>query len=89
MRAPSSNGSPPMSTPGSPNSFFARQRAATTRCWRQTRRLIEEVLPLAAMRWPKPAKRRGAAWPPATSHRLIYPADRSRCIGPAVYVPIV
>ena len=27
----------------------------------QTRRLIEEVLPLAAMRWPKPGKRRGAA----------------------------
>jgi alkanesulfonate monooxygenase SsuD/methylene tetrahydromethanopterin reductase-like flavin-dependent oxidoreductase (luciferase family) len=27
----------------------------------QTRRLIEEVLPLAAMRWPKPVKRRGAA----------------------------
>ena len=27
----------------------------------QTRRLIEEVLPLAAMHWPKPVKRRGAA----------------------------
>ena len=27
----------------------------------QTRRLIEEVLPLVAMRWPKPGKRRGAA----------------------------
>src|SRR6185312_386838 len=27
----------------------------------QTRRLIEEVLPLAAARWPKPAKRRPAA----------------------------
>ena len=27
----------------------------------QTRRLIEEVLPLAAMRWPRPGKRRGAA----------------------------
>ena len=27
----------------------------------QTRRLIEEVLPLVAMRWPKPSKRRGAA----------------------------
>ena len=27
----------------------------------QTRRLIEEVLPLAAMRWPKPGKPRGAA----------------------------
>ena len=27
----------------------------------QTRRLIEEVLPIAAMRWPKPGKRRGAA----------------------------
>ena len=27
----------------------------------QTRRLIEEVLPLAAMRWPKPDNRRGAA----------------------------
>jgi probable F420-dependent oxidoreductase len=27
----------------------------------QTRRLIEEVLPLAAMRWQKPGKRRGAA----------------------------
>ena len=27
----------------------------------QTRRLIEEVLPLAAMHWPKPGKRRGAA----------------------------
>jgi hypothetical protein len=27
----------------------------------QTRRLIEEVLPLAAMRWPKPMKRRGVA----------------------------
>ena len=27
----------------------------------QTRRLIEEVLPLVAMRWPKPVKRRGAA----------------------------
>jgi len=27
----------------------------------QTRRLIEEVLPLTAMRWPKPGKRRGAA----------------------------
>ncbi len=27
----------------------------------QTRRLIEEVLPLAAIRWPRPVKRRGAA----------------------------
>jgi probable F420-dependent oxidoreductase len=27
----------------------------------QTRRLIEEVLPLVAARWPRPAKRRGAA----------------------------
>ena len=27
----------------------------------QTRRLIDEVLPRVAMRWPKPAKRRGAA----------------------------
>ena len=27
----------------------------------QTRRLIEEVLPLVAARWPKPAKRRAAA----------------------------
>jgi alkanesulfonate monooxygenase SsuD/methylene tetrahydromethanopterin reductase-like flavin-dependent oxidoreductase (luciferase family) len=27
----------------------------------QTRRLIEEVLPLVAVRWPKPAKRRAAA----------------------------
>jgi alkanesulfonate monooxygenase SsuD/methylene tetrahydromethanopterin reductase-like flavin-dependent oxidoreductase (luciferase family) len=27
----------------------------------QTRRLIEEVLPLVALRWPKPVKRRGAA----------------------------
>ena len=27
----------------------------------QTRRLIEEVLPLVAMRWPRPVKRRGAA----------------------------
>ena len=26
----------------------------------QTRRLIEEVLPLVAARWPKPAKRRAA-----------------------------
>jgi hypothetical protein len=27
----------------------------------QTRRLIEEVLPLVAARWPKPEKRRAAA----------------------------
>jgi hypothetical protein len=27
----------------------------------QTRRLIEEVLPLVAARWPKPVKRRAAA----------------------------
>jgi len=27
----------------------------------QTRRLIDEVLPLAAARWPKPAKRRAHA----------------------------
>ena len=54
------NGSPLIAAGGFQNSSCGRRRAAMPRYMAQTRRLIEEVLPLVAARWPKQKKRLAA-----------------------------